>query len=59
MDKKQIEKLLKIAQEESQRTSNASRKFPHARNGELLLNPKDPFDKDWFENDEAYDILQE
>jgi hypothetical protein len=57
MDKKQIERLLEIAQEESQKTSIPPRKFNRTKEDALLLDPSDPFDKDWFENDKAFDIL--
>lgn len=57
MDKQKIEELLKIAEKENKKTAIAPRKFDHTAEGKLLLNPSDSFDKDWFENDEAYEIL--
>jgi hypothetical protein len=52
-----IEELLRMTQEEARKTSIAPRKFDRTEEGGLLLNPSDPFDKDWFENDKAYGIL--
>jgi hypothetical protein len=54
---KKIEELLKIVEKETKKTAIPPRKFDHTKDGKLLLNPSDPFDRDWFNNDKAYDII--
>lgn len=54
---KKIEELLKIAEKQCKKSNIQPRKFQRTEDGELLLDPNNKFDKDWYENDEAYDIL--
>lgn len=57
MSKNKIKELLKIAEKESKKTAISPRKFERTEEGKLILDPNKQFDKDWFENDEAYDVL--
>lgn len=52
-----IQKLLRIAEKENKRSNIPPRKFRHTEDGKLLLDPNNKFDKDWYENNEAYDII--
>lgn len=54
---KSIEDLLKKAEKENKKTGIKPRKFERTEDGKLILDPNNPFDKDWYENDEAYDVL--
>lgn len=56
-EKKSIEELLKIAEKENKKTAIKPRKFERTEDGKLLLDRYNNFDKDWYENDTAYDIL--
>jgi hypothetical protein len=51
-----IQALLKIAEQEQKRTAISSRKFKQI-DREIILDPDKSFDKDWYENDRAYDII--
>ncbi|MGG4037855.1 hypothetical protein [Heyndrickxia ginsengihumi] len=57
MGDEKIWKLLKAAKEESKKIVIPPRKFKRIDDGKLILDPSKKFDKDWYENDEAYDIL--
>lgn len=57
MSKVKIMELLKIAEEEAKKDLIPPRKFKSTEEGTIILDPNNPFDKDWYENDEAYDIL--
>jgi hypothetical protein len=57
MEKKTIDDLLKKAEKERKKLDIKPRKFESDENGSILLDPNKKFDKDWYENDEAYDIL--
>jgi predicted transcriptional regulator len=35
---------------------SSTRKFNRTKEGKLLLNPNEPFDKEWFDNDKAYNV---
>lgn len=56
---KTIQELLKLAEEEAKRNPIPPRKFESGEDGAILLDPNKKFDKEWYENDEAYayDIL--
>lgn len=55
--KDKIQELLKIAEEENKKILISPRKFKSTKDGKIILDPSKSFDKDWFENDRAYDIL--
>jgi hypothetical protein len=57
MNNNKIEELLKLAEEQKNKLNIPSRKFKRTEEGILLLDPNNTFDKEWYENDEAYDIL--
>lgn len=52
-----IQDLLKIAEEEQKKIDIPTRKFSSTEDGKVILNPNKSFDKDWYENDEMYDVL--
>lgn len=54
--KESIEELLKKAKRLDEELGIPGRKYESDKNGALLLDPNDEFDRDWYENDEAYDI---
>jgi hypothetical protein len=56
MNNKKIEELLKIAEKEKNKLGIRPRKFEHTEDGKLLLDPKKKFDKEWFEDDDAFDM---
>lgn len=56
-EKKTIEELLKVAQKENKKTSIPPRKFERTEDGKIILDPNKQFDKEWFNNDEAFDVL--
>ncbi|MEH7356806.1 hypothetical protein V7150_25195 [Neobacillus drentensis] len=57
MNKNKIEELLKIAEKGNEMLVILPCKFEHTENGKILLDPHKKFDKDWFENDKAYNDL--
>lgn len=57
MSKVKIRELLKIAEESRKNLAISPKKFERTEDGKLLLDPNKPFDKDWYENDKAYDNL--
>ncbi|WP_155918571.1 hypothetical protein [Heyndrickxia ginsengihumi] len=57
MENEKIKELLKAAEKESKKTAIPPRTFKRTDDGKLILDPSKQFDKDWYENDEAYDIL--
>jgi hypothetical protein len=54
---KSIEELLELAKKNDKKLNIKPRQFERTEDGKLLMNPDKKFDKDWYENDEAYDIL--
>ena len=57
MNKKKIEEFLKMAKKGNKMLAILPRKFEHTEDGKILLDPNKKFDKDWFENDKAYNNL--
>jgi hypothetical protein len=57
MNNNKIKELLKLAEEQKNKLNLPSRKFKRTEEEILLLDPNNKFDKEWYENDEAYDIL--
>jgi hypothetical protein len=57
MNNNKIEELLKLAEEQKNELNVPSRRFKRTEEGILLLDPNNKFDKEWYENDEAYDIF--
>lgn len=55
---KTIDELLKELGEANKRTGFQARKLESDENGNLLLDPNNPQDVEWFENNSAYDIIQ-
>jgi hypothetical protein len=55
---KTIEELLKTAKENSEKLGIPPRKFKHTEDGAIILDPSKEFDQEWYENNEAYDILK-
>lgn len=53
-----MDKLLKQLGEVNKRTGFQARKLETDERGHLLLDPNNPQDGEWFENDAAYDIVQ-
>lgn len=58
MMKKRIKELLKSAEEEAKKNPISPRKFKSTEAGIIILDPDNEFDREWYENDEAYDILK-
>lgn len=54
----EMDKLLKQLGEVNKRTGFQARKLEMDEQGHLLLNTNNPEDVEWFENDAAYDIVQ-
>ena len=53
-----MDKLLKQFGEVNKRTGFQARKLETDEQGHLLLDPNNPQDVEWFENDAAYDITR-
>lgn len=51
-----MDKLLKQLGEINKRTGFEARKLETDEQGNMLLNPNNPEDVEWFENDAAYEI---
>lgn len=52
------EELLKKFHELTQASKIKPRTLPVDADGNLLLDRNNPDDREWYENDQAYDILQ-
>lgn len=52
----EMDKLLKQLGEVNKQTGFQARKLETDEHGNLLLDPNNPEDIEWFENDAAYDI---
>jgi hypothetical protein len=57
MVEKIIEELLEVAEKEKKKLDIPPKKFKRTEDGTLLLDPNKEFDREWYENDEAYDVL--
>lgn len=55
--RRSVDELLKAFGEINRRTGFQARKLPVDENGAILLNPKNPNDVEWYENDAAYDEI--
>lgn len=53
-----VDELLKQLGELDKQTGFQARKLETDEHGHLLLDPKNPEDVEWYENDKAYDIVQ-
>lgn len=53
----EIDKLLKQLGEVNKQTGFQTRKLETDEHGNMLLDPNNPEDVEWFENDAAYDIV--
>lgn len=52
-----VDELLKQLGELDKQTGFQARKLETDEHGNLLLDPKNPEDVEWYENDAAYDIV--
>lgn len=57
--RKTIDELMKQLGEINQRTGFKARILEVDEHGTILLDPNNPKDVEWYENDEAYDIIQD
>lgn len=57
MSKKTVEELLVELHELDKKSKLKPRKL-ESKDGCFLLDPNNPNDREWYENDEAYDILK-
>lgn len=52
-----IQELLKKAEKEQKKSPIKGRKYESTEDGKIILDPNKEFDKDWYENDEKFDVL--
>jgi hypothetical protein len=51
-----LEELFKIAKENEEKLGIKPRKFKHSEDGAIILDPNKKFDREWYEDDEAFDF---
>ena len=56
MNNNKIKQLLKQAEIETKKTGIQPRRFERTPDGKLILDPNKEFDRDWYEDDDAYDL---
>lgn len=52
-----VDELIKEVSKVHKKTKFKARKVTSDENGTIILNPKNKNDREWYENDEDYDVL--
>lgn len=56
-NKKKIEELLKTAYSQEKKLDIPRRKIKESKDGRLIINRDNEFEREWYDNDDKYDLL--